>query len=1165
METKSSLARKDQQPDPSRTLHSLQNAADNPQILQALLNQLAKVGFLCWLIAWALSSTSKSFWLNIPLAGFLIASGYWLFVQVSDKAAEQAKPKALKHAEPAAAFAFPTAPPSGNKSEGKWKEQVNSPMVVQAWETLSGSIVQEFVYDLWWGHITPDTDFPKDIRRVLNSAFGELAARAQHADLKRMLLTDVSDLLQEQIELYRSTKQNILQGLSEEAFTQMTPQARERALLQEMKSEGNLHPALYPHEKGQFTGHYKVLRHMCEGLVALLMDRADYHKFMMRSVARDLLASLVFRPIMQHMTPYNINKVLLSALQERRERKALDVEEAAVAAAAAASAQSSKHDPAKGQWNFAQRAQRAAQAEEQAAAAGTGSLRSGKKGQHQRHGSASDKEGTEISSNMKRLGSMPRTRSATSLNTAEQTATHTRTFPGDAPNPSHQSGMTHQQPGMTPQVPAQQHRPDQASGPDSSDGEGRQQQPSVDMSRQGSRGVPSGRAGHVRAGSVGEDSARDYVMGRGRLNSGPMDNSGTPGASSSQQGQGPMPQGTLKAKVVAADSVRSSDSLKEVVVYKIRAADVNHEWTVSRRYSNFEQLHRQLRDVAAYRLKLPPKRLFVHNPTPDFVEERRQQLDTYLQMLLQDPQLQGCVEVAEFLKGCSDLYDVENETGFFKSLGASVANAKQNMERVVGDMVDDMDMKRKRSVALVTGRTDAETDMAPPRRPLQAQRSRSSRELRGMQEDPLRSAFEPPTQALPPQALRQAFQNQGRLNAHPNNLLVDTAQNLFSKGFKNLNSMKNALQGREEPQLVAREHSDPSLEWSRRNPPYSAATTPANSLQSTPASTPKHAGWQGQGPFGEGSVQQTRQPDSAKPSRFQRDAPTGAGPETARSGHVDRPEHSAGSAVDAGHLDMGNLRSNSTTLPQSSGTSASATRRATVETASAPPYRGDADAAQSSGLDAEENMGISSPLYQIIDVVFDLRARGFLRRQAFGVARQMLSLVAGSAIDEYLLSQMRLLRQPHTLARIIHALQTKLWPGGVWFQHTDHYHQTHQPGSPDRRRPHVTAEHYTDVDSPPPLDEEEIQEAVYSLLINKAPPVLVRLIGRDCYKHGVDDLFEMIQSRTFIYQLGYGIIKIFVVNVFAELRPLFRQMELSVGNESRGVGHNRQRRKSTAA
>ena len=53
---------------------------------------------------------------------------------------------------------------------------------------------------------------------------------------------------------------------------------------------------------------------MCEGLVAFLMDRADYNKFMMRVVARDLLASLIFRPIMQHTTPYNINKVRLAEL-----------------------------------------------------------------------------------------------------------------------------------------------------------------------------------------------------------------------------------------------------------------------------------------------------------------------------------------------------------------------------------------------------------------------------------------------------------------------------------------------------------------------------------------------------------------------------------------------------------------------------------------------------------------------------------------------------------------------------------------------------------------------------------------------------------------------------------------------------------------------------------
>ncbi len=92
-----------------------------------------------------------------------------------------------------------------------------------------------------------------------------------------------------------------------------------------------------------------------------------------------------------HELLFLLAQALLSALQERRERRALDVEEAAVAAAAAASAQSSKHDPAKGQWDFAQRAQRAALAEEQAAAAS--GVRSNKKRQHQRHGSASDREG----------------------------------------------------------------------------------------------------------------------------------------------------------------------------------------------------------------------------------------------------------------------------------------------------------------------------------------------------------------------------------------------------------------------------------------------------------------------------------------------------------------------------------------------------------------------------------------------------------------------------------------------------------------------------------------------------------------------------------------------------------------------------------------------------
>lgn len=39
------------------------------------------------------------------------------------------------------------------------------------------------------------------------------------------------------------------------------------------------------------------------------------------------------------------------------------------------------------------------------------------------------------------------------------------------------------------------------------------------------------------------------------------------------------------------------------------------------------------------------------------------------------------------------------------------------------------------------------------------------------------------------------------------------------------------------------------------------------------------------------------------------------------------------------------------------------------------------------------------------------------------------------------------------------------------------------------------------------------------------------------------DLFEMLQSRTFMQQLGYGLLKIGLINLFPELKLLFRKIE----------------------
>ena len=53
--------------------------------------------------------------------------------------------------------------------------------------------------------------------------------------------------------------------------------------------------------------------------------------------------------------------------------------------------------------------------------------------------------------------------------------------------------------------------------------------------------------------------------------------------------------------------------------------------------------------------------------------------------------------------------------------------------------------------------------------------------------------------------------------------------------------------------------------------------------------------------------------------------------------------------------------------------------------------------------------------------------------QVYSWARQVLSLVAGGAIDEWVVGQLRAWRQANRLAMLIQWLEALLWPGGRWF------------------------------------------------------------------------------------------------------------------------------------
>ena len=49
-------------------------------------------------------------------------------------------------------------------------------------------ICMQFVYDAWYSSLTPDREFPREIRRILNTAFGELVGRARRLDVRKTLL-----------------------------------------------------------------------------------------------------------------------------------------------------------------------------------------------------------------------------------------------------------------------------------------------------------------------------------------------------------------------------------------------------------------------------------------------------------------------------------------------------------------------------------------------------------------------------------------------------------------------------------------------------------------------------------------------------------------------------------------------------------------------------------------------------------------------------------------------------------------------------------------------------------------------------------------------------------------------------------------------------------------
>ncbi|CAN4107625.1 unnamed protein product [Withania somnifera] len=76
---------------------------------------------------------------------------------------------------------------------------------------------------------------------------------------------------------------------------------------------------------------------------------------------------------------------------------------------------------------------------------------------------------------------------------------------------------------------------------------------------------------------------------------------------------------------------------------------------------------------------------------------------------------------------------------------------------------------------------------------------------------------------------------------------------------------------------------------------------------------------------------------------------------------------------------------------------------------------------------------LSVPILNLVDKIFQLNRRGWLRRQVFWISKEIMQLMMEDAIDDWLLRQIHWLRRDDVIAQGIRWIQDVLWPNGIFF------------------------------------------------------------------------------------------------------------------------------------
>ncbi|KAJ6427393.1 hypothetical protein OIU84_022898 [Salix udensis] len=263
-------------------------------------------------LSYLMSLTSSSVWVNLPAAASLIIllRYFTLDYEMRKKAAAYNNKPAPTKSSTLPQNKSPELTRVVEKSD--WRRKVNSPVVENAIDHFTRHLVSEWVADLWYSRLTPDKEGPEELVQLMNGVLGEFSSRLRNVNLIDLLTRDLINLICTHLELFRASQAKI----EKQQSGLLTIEQRDKELRLVLATENKLHPALFSAE-----AEHKVLQHLMDGLISFTFKSADLQCSFFRYVVRELLACAVMRPVLNLASPRFINErienVVISKANQR--------------------------------------------------------------------------------------------------------------------------------------------------------------------------------------------------------------------------------------------------------------------------------------------------------------------------------------------------------------------------------------------------------------------------------------------------------------------------------------------------------------------------------------------------------------------------------------------------------------------------------------------------------------------------------------------------------------------------------------------------------------------------------------------------------------------------------------------------------------------------------